>query len=84
MKIALAESKGKKSLHTVQPLKDTPTPPPPVEPTAEDVATCTDVATLGRMWHASGPERRKQIEARVEDLKMEPGPDETLESGAES
>lgn len=77
IKIALAESKGKKTLHTVLPLPDAPKPPP--EPTAEEVAACTDVAALGAMWKRSGPERRQQIEARVSDLKNEPEPDEAVD-----
>jgi hypothetical protein len=39
------------------------------EPTAKQVAACTDKATLTEMWHVSGPERRTQIEARVADLQ---------------
>jgi hypothetical protein len=72
-KIALQESKHKKSLHTIQPLPDAPaeTPAPP-EPTAEEVAACTDVDELKAMWKRSGKERREQIEARVADLNNEP------------
>lgn len=73
VKIALAESKGKKSLHTVQPLKDAPAPPPPVEPSEADVAACTDPARLRAMWSASGPERRQQIQARVAELEAQEG-----------
>ena len=70
LKLALAESKGKKSLHTIQPLPDAPAAP--AEPSAEAVAECMDLAELKEMWKRSGPERRKQIEQRVEDINNEP------------
>ncbi len=38
------------------------------EPTAEQVASCTDPETLRRMWKASGPERQAQINARAAEL----------------
>lgn len=72
MKVALQESKSKKTLHTILPLKDdTPAPTTPPEPTAEQVAACTDLGILQRMFEASGPERRAQIEQRVEMLRGE-------------
>jgi hypothetical protein len=72
-KVALQESKHKKSLHTIQPLPDVPAQrAAPAEPTAEEVAACTDKDELGRMWKRSGPERRAEIEARVADLANEP------------
>lgn len=66
----LTITRGQTGTFTVQPLPDAP--PTPSEPTAEEVAACTDVEQLGVMWKRSSPERRKQIEARVEDLKNEP------------
>lgn len=39
------------------------------EPTAEQVALCTDPETLRRMWRASGPERQTQINARAAELE---------------
>jgi hypothetical protein len=69
-KVALQESKHKKTLHTIQPLPDEPPAPP--EPTADEVAASTDKAELGAMWKRSSPERRAQIEARVADLDNEP------------
>ena len=72
-KVALQESKHKKTLHTIQPLKDEPAPTnQPPEPTAEQVAACTDVDELKAMWKRSSKERRAEIEARVADLNNEP------------
>lgn len=65
----LSKTRGKRQMHTVQPLKDEPAPAQTPEPTAEQVANCTDVATLKEMWRPSGPERRAQIEARVAELQ---------------
>jgi hypothetical protein len=63
-----ASGAGKKQSWHVEPLPDTTPARPPVEPTAEDVATCTDPAVLRGMWKTSGPERRAQITARVAEL----------------
>lgn len=65
---------GKGAYWTVNPLPDSePTQPQPTpEPTAEQVAACTDVAVLRGMWQTAGPERREQITARKEALEMEP------------
>lgn len=60
LKVALAESKGKKSLHVVDPLPaDAPTSPPVDE---ESVARLAD---LRAEWADADPERRKAIEAEV-------------------
>lgn len=67
-KVALQESKHKKSLHTILPLQSAPAPQAAPEPTAEEVAACTEKDELGRMWKRSGPERRAQIEAQVNAL----------------
>lgn len=66
LQVALTEKRGARKMHTVDPLPDAA--PAPVEPTAEEVAACTDVATLKSLWRASGPERRAQIEMRVAEL----------------
>lgn len=78
MKVALQESKHKKTIHTILPLPDSPAQQPaPEEPTKAEVAACTDRDELTRMWRRSSPERRKQIEARVADLDNEPAQDES-------
>jgi hypothetical protein len=69
-KIPLLVKRGKSATFTVQPLTEEAAPP---EPTAEEVAACTDVDELKAMWKRSGKERREQIEARVADLNNEPG-----------
>ncbi len=67
-------SQGRAGTYKVQPLPDAPKPP--TEPSAKDVAACTDLDALRGMWRASGPDLRKVIEARIEDLKNEPARDE--------
>lgn len=66
--IGLTETRGKKVAHTVQPLPDEKPTTKAVEPTADKVAACDSVDALKAMWRVSGPERRKQIEARVAEL----------------
>lgn len=78
--MALTATRGKKAMHVVEPLPDVV--PTPNEPTAEQVAACTDVDSLKGMWRVSGPERRAQIEARVAAL-TEPAAAEDLLGGME-
>jgi hypothetical protein len=59
IKIALAESKGKKSLHVVEPLPDV-APAPKV-----DDETAARIAELRGEWQGADPERRKAIETEV-------------------
>lgn len=77
MKVALQESKHKKSLHTILPLADAPADTPaPTEPTAEEVAACIDLAELKAMWdRATSDDRREQIRQRKADLENEPDRD---------
>ncbi len=82
LKIALAESKGKTSLHVVDPLPDTPKPPP--EPTAEEVAACVDQRKLREWYGISSPDRQAQILQRKADLENEPARDELPIGGGES
>jgi hypothetical protein len=70
LSVPLIVSRGKSAMYTVDPLPDAPQQPP--EPTAEDVAACTDLAALRAMYDAAGPELREQIMARKADLEMEP------------
>lgn len=67
--VPLLVSRGKSAMYKVNPLKDEPAPAPPTEPTAEQVAACTDPATLRAWWKTSGPDRRAQIEARGAELE---------------
>ena len=63
--------RGQWQAYTVNPLPEpapNPAPKPTTEPTPEQVAACTDLAELRTMWHASGPERKAQIEARKAEL----------------
>lgn len=80
LRIALTETKGKRTPFVVDPLPDAPQTPP--EPTAEAVTACTGVDELKVMWRSSGPERRAQIEARVTELNAptEPTTDEPADS----
>lgn len=66
--LALTETRGKRAMHTVEPLPDAAPPTAAPEPPAETVAESTDVDALKAMWRVSGPERRAQIEARVAEL----------------
>jgi hypothetical protein len=68
--VPMLVSRGKSAVVTVQPLKDAP--PAQAGPTAEDVAACTDVATLRGWWTAASKALRAQIEARVATLTAEP------------
>ena len=69
VKIALAESKGKKSLHIIDPLPDdAPTSPQLAE---ETVARLAD---LREEWKHAEPERKKAIEAEVAVLSAPAAP----------
>jgi len=78
LEMALTETKGKRALHTVDPLPDdAPTKPTRkaaenAEPTAAEVAASTDRGALRAMWAKSGDERRAQITARVIELDAPP------------
>ena len=64
LSVALTVTRGKRAPHTVDPLPDA-TP----EPTAEQVAECTDVDALRALWqHCRTDARRDQIKARVAEL----------------
>ena len=70
-KVPLIVSRGKSAIWTVDPLPDAAPATP--EPTSESVAATTDREVLKAMWHASGDERRTEIEARVAALAKEDG-----------
>lgn len=66
-KVPLLVTRGKSATYVVEPLTDAT----PTEPSAEEVAACTDPATLRGWWKSSGAERRAQIEARVAEIAGE-------------
>lgn len=67
-KVALQESKHKKSLHTIQPLANAPAPAPMPEPLTDDaIACCTDQEQL-RTWFYAYPEQQDAIAARKAEL----------------
>lgn len=62
--LALTVTRGKRAQHVVEPLPDLAP-----EPTADDVAGCTDTDQLRAMYRASHTDERKaQITARVAEL----------------
>lgn len=70
VKVQLTVTRGKRAPHVVEVLSEAaaqqqPTP----EPTHEQVESCDDIDVLKRMWQASSPERRQQIEGRVRELR---------------
>lgn len=72
--LPLLVKRGQSKVFTVQPLKEEaahPAADTPAEPTAEDVAACTDMDKLRAMWRATTPdsERRQQVKARMEQVK---------------
>lgn len=74
IKIALAESKGKKTLHTVDPLPDDAPASPPI-----DEQTVARLAELRAEWKDAKPARRKVIEAEVNALQSSGAGDEVQE-----
>jgi len=66
--------KGRSALYHVEPLTESQ-PVPETEPTADQVAACTDLEELRAMYDAAGsPERRAQIRARKAELLEFDGP----------
>lgn len=68
--IPLLVTRGKSAMYTVEPLTE---PLRPAEPTAEEVAACTDVDALRAMYDAAGPEMRALIRARKAELTESTG-----------
>ena len=66
--VPLLVSRGKSEVYTVKPLVE-PLPDAPAEPTAEQVAACTDLNELYEWYRRSSPERQEQIKARAAELK---------------
>lgn len=70
LSIALTVTRGQRTAHTVQPLKESARPAerkPGDGPAPGDIAACTDLDTL-RDWWKAHPEHRPQIEARRAEL----------------
>ena len=71
LKVALSESKGKKSLWRVDPLPaDAPTSPP------VDEQTVSRLADLRAEWSSADAERKKAIEAEVKQLQSGEQPEQ--------
>lgn len=64
---AVTVKRGKKEPHVIEPLLDVAPALP--EPTADEVAACTDQNELRDMWSRSGTVLRDLIEQRVAELK---------------
>jgi len=66
---SLTETRGKRKVHTVDPLPDaTPTPTPLTD---AQIACATDIDQLGAWWKQH-PDQRAAIEQRVAEIKAEP------------
>ncbi|MGC3954609.1 MAG: hypothetical protein QM804_10205 [Propionicimonas sp.] len=76
--VPLLVSQGRSAIYTVEPLPDAETALP--GPTPDDIAACTDKATLRSWWQASSPATRTLITARVAELEQ-PEPDGPLIDG---
>ena len=68
--LALTVTRGKRSMFTIEPLADPA--PAQSDPTAEQVAACSDSETLRKWWRESSAETRPVIEARVAELNTTP------------
>lgn len=81
--VTLPTSKGKFGEFTVKPLEAQATAPtPPPEPTAEQVAACTDLGVLRRMWDAAvSADRKAQIQAKRSELEAAQQPADEPEPG---
>lgn len=83
--VKVTTKRGRRTPVRVQPLVETAPPTEAIEPTAEQVAACTDLEQLGDMWRASGPDRRAQIEERVAEIRAaQPTTEDTLPTGDEA
>lgn len=67
LSIALTVTRGKRAMHTVEPLPDAPAAPSPTL-SAEQIDASTDVAWLREQWKTAGPQQRERIKARVAAL----------------
>lgn len=60
LELNLSVSRGKRAPHVIEPL---------AEPTADEIAACTDTEQLRAMWQHAGPDGKAQIQARVAELQ---------------
>ncbi len=82
VKVQLTVTRGKRAPHVVEVLSEASTQQQPLpEPTAEQVAASTDQDELRTWWKSSSPERKKQIEDRVFELKAADGSTRTEGEG---
>lgn len=69
--VSLTVTKGKRANHVVEPLveQQRPAAPSSQDPSADEIAACTDLDVLKKWWYESTPATREQINARVTELK---------------
>ena len=67
LRLALTVSRGKRAVHTVDPLTDAPTP---AGPTVEQVQATESVDELRAMWSTASPEVQAAIKVRVAELQQ--------------
>ena len=66
LEVPLLVKRGKSAVFTVQPLPDAPASQP--EPTADEIAACTDRDELRAMWSKGNEQTKALIQARVAQL----------------
>ena len=70
LRVALTEKRGKRAMHTVEPLPDAPAATPAL--TDGEIEAATTVAELRALWSSATPAQQDRIKARVADLAEEP------------
>lgn len=70
MSMPLTVSRGKRVLHTVEPLRDDAPAARAPKPATADIDAIDDVETLRAMWQSADAATRKHIEARVAALQQ--------------
>lgn len=66
LRLALTVSRGKRAMHTVDPLPDAPAP---AGPTIEQVRASEDINELRDLWTHATPDVQAAIKARVAELQ---------------
>lgn len=67
-------SQGRSSTYRVEPLTDAPAITAPVEPTPQQVSSCTDVTVLTGWLEHSRPQVQAAIRRRIAELQPDGGP----------